>query len=53
MPTGSDGVDWTFEDATDPRTGMGEKVFSVKRQSYSDVQRDMVGRCRLTSSNPG
>jgi len=52
MPTGPDGTDWTFENATSPGTGMGGKVFSVKRQSYSDVQRDMVGWCRLTGSKP-
>ena len=42
MPGAPDGDDWTFEDATESGVGMGAKVFSVKRKSYSDVQRDMV-----------
>lgn len=40
--TTTGGEDWYFELSTEVGTGQGDYVFSVKRDSYSEIEQDML-----------
>ena len=40
--TTSGGTDWYFELSTEVGTGQGDYVFSVKRDSYSEIEQDQL-----------